>query len=180
MPSIGPKPLATPPARLGSVRTRNLDIAGGRGAPRLGVGDEHRFAQVDLLPAGASGRLGASHIHTPGFVDVLAARTDVSVAAVWDPDPAIAEKYAARLQCRAALDVETVLGVPDLDAVIVLSQTNRHEELVHEIARANKHCFVEKPLGIGLADARSMMQATTAPSPPLQRAGWIWQSPRRC
>ena len=102
--------------------------------------------------------LGASHIHTPGFVDLLAARTDVSVAAVWDPDPAIAKKYAARLQCRAAADVETVLGMPDLDAVIVLSQTNRHEALVRQIARANKHCFVEKPLGIGLADARNMMQ----------------------
>ena len=102
--------------------------------------------------------LGASHIHTPGVVDVLAARADVSVAAVWDPDPAIAGKYAARLQCRAAADAATVLGMPDLDAVIVLSQTNRHESLVRQIARANKHCFVEKPLGIGLADARNMMQ----------------------
>jgi predicted dehydrogenase len=106
--------------------------------------------------------LGASHIHTPGFVDVLAARADVSVVAVWDPDPAIAEKYAARLQCRAAADVATVLGIPDLDAVIVLSQTNRHESLVRQIARANKHCFVEKPLGIGLADARKMMRALEA------------------
>ena len=85
---------------------------------------------------------------------MLAARADVSVVAVWDPDPAIAEKYAARLQCRAAADVATVLGMPGLDAVIVLSQTNRHESLVRQIARANKHCFVEKPLGIGLADAR--------------------------
>ncbi len=106
--------------------------------------------------------LGASHIHTPGFIEVLAARADVSVAAVWDPDPAIAEKYAARLQCRAAADVATVLGMPDLDAVIVLSQTNRHESLVRQITRADKHCFVEKPLGIGLADARNMMQALEA------------------
>ena len=106
--------------------------------------------------------LGASHIHTPGFVDVLAARTDVSVAAIWDPDPAIAEKYAARLQCRAAGDVASVLAMPDLDAVIVLSQTNRHEALVRQIARAGKHCFVEKPLGIGLADARNMMQTLDA------------------
>ena len=106
--------------------------------------------------------LGASHIHAPGFVDVLAARTDVSVAAVWDPDPAIATKYAARLQCRAAPDPATVLGTPDLDAVIVLSQTNRHEELVRQIARAGKHCFVEKPLGMGLADARNMLQALEA------------------
>ena len=106
--------------------------------------------------------LGASHIHTPGFVDMLAARTDVSVAAVWDPDPAIATKYAARFQCRAAPRPATVLGTPDLDAVIVLSQTNRHEELVQQIARAGKHCFVEKPLGMGLADARNMLQALEA------------------
>lgn len=106
--------------------------------------------------------LGASHIHTPGFVDVLAARADAAVAAVWDPDPAIAAKYARKLQCRAAADPAEVLGMPDLDAVVVLSQTNRHEALVRQIARANKHCFVEKPLGIGLADARRMMQALEA------------------
>ena len=111
--------------------------------------------------------LGASHIHTRGFVDVLAARTDVSVAAVWDPDPAIAGKYAAKFQCRTAPDAASVLGMPDLDAVIVLSQTNRHEELVRQIARARKHCFVEKPLGMGLADARNMMRA-------LEGAGMIF------
>ena len=116
----------------------------------------------DLLIMKKLALLGASHIHTPGFVDVLAARTDVSVVAVWDPDPAIADKYAARLQCRAAAAAATVLGMPDLDAVIVLSQTNRHETLVRQIADANKHCFVEKPLGIGLADARNMMQALEA------------------
>ena len=103
--------------------------------------------------------LGASHIHTPGFVDVLAARTDVAVAAVWDTDSAIADKYAAKLQCLAAPEVASVLGMPNLDAVIVLSQTNRHEELVRQIASAGKHCFVEKPLGMGLADARNMMRA---------------------
>ena len=84
------------------------------------------------------------------------------MAAVWDPDPAIAQKYAARFQCLAAADVASVLGMPDLDAVIVLSQTNRHEALVRQIAQANKHCFVEKPLGIGLADARNMMRALEA------------------
>ncbi len=106
--------------------------------------------------------LGASHIHTPGFVDVLAARTDVSVVAVWDPDPAIAGKYAAKFQCLAAPEVASVLGMPDLDAVIVLSQTNRHEELVRQVAGAGKHCFVEKPLGMGLADARNMMRLLEA------------------
>ena len=58
--------------------------------------------------------LGASHIHTPGVVDVLAARADVAVVAVWDPDPAIAEKYAARLPCHPAADVATILGMPGL------------------------------------------------------------------
>lgn len=102
--------------------------------------------------------LGASHIHTPGFVEVLARRADAAVAAVWDPDPAIAAKYAAKLQCRAAADAATVLGLPELDAVVVLSQTVRHAGLVRRIAQARKHCFVEKPLGIGLADSRQMLQ----------------------
>lgn len=102
--------------------------------------------------------LGASHIHTPGFVEVLAGRADAAVAAVWDPDPAIAAKYAAKLQCRAAADAATVLGLPELDAVVVLSQTVRHAGLVRRIAQARKHCFVEKPLGIGLADSRRMLQ----------------------
>lgn len=100
--------------------------------------------------------VGASHIHSPGVVDRLDERGDVAVLAVWDPDAAIASKYAEQLRCPAVSDVASALAVPGLDAVVVLSQTSRHGALVEEICAAGKHCFVEKPLGLGLADAARM------------------------
>ena len=45
--------------------------------------------------------LGVSHIHTPGFCEGIAARSDVEVVAIWDPDPAIAQKYAHQFNCEA-------------------------------------------------------------------------------
>ena len=106
--------------------------------------------------------LGASHIHTPGFAEKMEARSDVEVVAVWDPDPAIAQKYAHKFQCRAISEVSSVLNVPDLAAVVVLSQTIHHQSLVLQIAEAKKHCFVEKPMAMGLADAKKMKEALEA------------------
>src|SRR6476646_1308005 len=42
--------------------------------------------------------VGAAHIHTPGFIDLLKTRNDVRVKSVWDHDAARAEKRAKELQ----------------------------------------------------------------------------------
>jgi hypothetical protein len=39
--------------------------------------------------------VGASHIHTPGFVKKLKERPDIQVSYVWDRIPAVAERQAA-------------------------------------------------------------------------------------
>ena len=113
--------------------------------------------------------LGASHIHTPGFSEIMGARSDVEVVAVWDPDPAISQKYADKFHCRSMSEVSSLLNIPDLDAVVVLSQTNLHQSLVLQTAEAKKHCFVEKPLAMGLADGKKMKQA-------LEEANVIFQT----
>ena len=105
------------------------------------------------------GLLGASHIHTPGFSDRLKERSDVDVVAVWDPDTAIAKKYANKLECSVAANTSSLLSIASLNAVVILSQTNLHEMLVQEAVGANKHCFVEKPLGLGLHDAFQIREA---------------------
>ena len=105
------------------------------------------------------GLLGASHIHTPGFSDRLKERYDVDVVAVWDPDTAIAKKYANKLECSVAANTSSLLSIASLNAVVILSQTNLHEMLVQEAVGANKHCFVEKPLGLGLHDAFQIREA---------------------
>jgi len=101
--------------------------------------------------------LGVAHIHTPNFVKTLAARTDHAVASVWDHDAAGAARVAQMLGARAVATAEAALD--GVDAAIVCAETVRHEALVSAAAAAGKHLFVEKPLGMGAADAERMRRA---------------------
>ena len=106
--------------------------------------------------------VGGAHIHTPNFVKRIQARTDVSVAYVWDHQPARAERWAAELGAAPVTDLAQIWDDAAVPAVIVCSETDRHRDLVLPAAAAQKHLFVEKPLGIGAADAAQMAQAIDA------------------
>lgn len=113
--------------------------------------------------------LGCGHIHTPGFIRMLAPRGDVRVKWVWDHDRPRAEKRAGELKAAVADRVETVLGDAEVSAVIVASETDRHAALVVPAAQAGKHLFVEKPLGLSAVDAGAMADA-------IERAGVLFQT----
>ena len=105
--------------------------------------------------------LGVAHIHTPGFINTLnKRRDDVTVKAVYDRDTARAERRAAELNGATAIgDFHAILEDPEIDAVIVCSETTEHLDLVIASARAGKQIFCEKPLGLGAADAAAMASA---------------------
>src|SRR5258708_21749328 len=103
--------------------------------------------------------VGCAHIHTPGFIKRLNNRTDVKVKYTWDYDLERAKKSAAALNTQAIDDVNKIWSDPEIDAVIICAETNRHEPLVLAGAKAHKHLFVEKPLGMGASDAYRMAQA---------------------
>lgn len=97
--------------------------------------------------------LGAAHMHTPMFLQMLQTREDVKILQVWDHDAARAEKHAAECGAKAARTAADVLGDSGVAGVLVLSETSLHAELAIAAARAKKHVFVEKPLGVGAKDA---------------------------
>lgn len=103
--------------------------------------------------------VGCAHIHTPGFVNLLRARRDVTVKYVWDHDAARAVKRAGELESRAIDNVNEVWSDPDIAAVIICSETNRHPDLVFAAAKARKHMFVEKPLATTGRDSVAMAEA---------------------
>jgi predicted dehydrogenase len=103
--------------------------------------------------------VGAAHIHTPGFVSLVKQRSDVKVKAVWDHDAARAEKYAKDLGAQKVDDVKEIWADPEIAAVVIFSETNRHHELVLAAARAGKHMFAEKPLGITAKESLAMAEA---------------------
>src|SRR5205809_833129 len=72
--------------------------------------------------------VGLAHIHTPSFVSLVKSRSDVAVKSVWDHDPVRAEKVAAELSAQAVADLKEIWSDPQISAVIVCSETNRHHD----------------------------------------------------
>ncbi len=105
--------------------------------------------------------VGGAHIHTPGFIDLVSKRKDVKVKYAWDHDAARAEKRAKDLKCPVATDAKQIWEDPEVQAVVICSETNRHPELVASAAKAGKHMFVEKPLGFTAKESYAMAQAIT-------------------
>ena len=63
--------------------------------------------------------VGGAHIHTPGFIDRVNKRSDITVKYVWDHDPARAQKRAEALKSQSITDlnfVEKPLGLGAVDA----------------------------------------------------------------
>ncbi|MBX3154695.1 MAG: Gfo/Idh/MocA family oxidoreductase [Deltaproteobacteria bacterium] len=104
-----------------------------------------------------AGAWGINHVR------VLASEPGCELLDVVDPDATAAERVRAiapSARCRRTRD--EVLGDPDIDAVVIASPAPTHTELVRAAFAAGKHTLVEKPFGLGLAEAR----ATAALQPP--------------
>ena len=121
------------------------------------------------------GFVGVGHIHTPGFVDRLNKRDDFEVKAVWDHDPERARITAEKLGSSTVADVTAIWEDDAIEAVVICSETNRHEELVVNAAASKKHMFVEKPLGMGAQDAYRMA-ATVDDAGVLFQTGYFMRS----
>jgi len=104
--------------------------------------------------------VGCAHIHTPGFIKLLTSdQPNVRVKYAWDHDPVRAEKRAAELGAAVATDLRQIWSDPEVVAVVICSETNRHRDLVLAAAAAGKHIYAEKPLGITAGESAEMADA---------------------
>lgn len=83
--------------------------------------------------------VGAAHIHTPGFIKRITDRTDMQVKRVWDHDNERAKRRANELTAQVVNDLGMIWSDPEIEGVIICSETDRHEELVMAAAQARKH-----------------------------------------
>ncbi len=60
---------------------------------------------------------------------------------------------------RLTADLGDLLADPQLDAVVLATPVPTHADLACEVLRAGKHCFVEKPLALSVADAQRAVAA---------------------
>jgi predicted dehydrogenase len=112
--------------------------------------------------------LGTAHIHTPGFVNTINKRADVTCKYVYDYDAERAAKNAEKLEATVA-DIETILADPEVTSVVICSETRHHLELIEKAAAAGKHIFAEKPLAVTGDEAKKMAES-------IEKAGVIFQT----
>ncbi len=79
------------------------------------------------------------------------------VVAVADPDEARAKALAAECGAKHLADFAKFLS--DVDAVVVSSPNFLHKEQAIAVAKAGKHVYCEKPVGLSGADAKEMAAA---------------------
>ncbi|MEX0654829.1 MAG: Gfo/Idh/MocA family oxidoreductase [Phycisphaeraceae bacterium] len=103
--------------------------------------------------------VGGAHIHTPNFVKKLASTDDIATRYVWDPDAAVAKARQEVTGGDIVDDASVIWNDKAVDAVVICSQTDLHQDLVLAAAQAGKHMFVEKPLGMDSSDAWQMAKA---------------------
>jgi predicted dehydrogenase len=80
-----------------------------------------------------------------------------------DGDAAARERAAARFTgVRVTAELDDLLADPELDAIVLATPVPTHAPLAVRVLGAGKHCFVEKPLAITVADAQRAVDAAAA------------------
>lgn len=98
--------------------------------------------------------VGCSHIHVQGFTNMVNKVDSVSVKYAWDPEIERAQKWGGEVGAEIVTDLDIIAKDPEVTAVIITSKTVEHIDLVKKFAKAGKHMFVEKPLGMNAEDAK--------------------------
>ncbi len=81
------------------------------------------------------------------------------LVAVCDSITEVADAFAAKYEVPAFYDINTLLAMPDIDVVSILTPSGMHAEHTIAAARSGKHVVVEKPMALRLEDADAMIKA---------------------
>ena len=115
---------------------------------------------VGLIGCGRLGRVYAR--------DLSSRIAETRLTAIADVDASVAERAARDFGTTAAGSAADLLDDPLIDAVVIVSPTHTHKDLVIAAAAARKPAFCEKPLALSLEGCREMQDA-------VERSGSFFQ-----
>ncbi|MEE8263560.1 MAG: Gfo/Idh/MocA family oxidoreductase, partial [Gammaproteobacteria bacterium] len=101
-----------------------------------------------LLGSGRIGRIHASNIvkHAGATLKYVVDTDDVSAAEVATENDAV------------VADTETVLGDPEVTAIVIATPTDTHADLIIAAARAGKAVFCEKPIALSVQQIQDCLR----------------------
>lgn len=104
------------------------------------------------------GIVGAGVISST-HADAIASLPGARLVAVTDAKQESARSFAARYDCAAEPDLDSLLARDDVDVVSVCVPSGLHAEVGIRAAAAGKHLVVEKPIDVSLAAADRLIRA---------------------
>jgi predicted dehydrogenase len=105
------------------------------------------------------GIVSFAHGHANAYCDSMKGMDDVRLVAAWDDNEERGRGAAERYGMAFDTDLDSLLARPEIDAVIVTSETNRHADAVEAAARAGKHILCQKPMATTLEDCDRIIAA---------------------
>ncbi|HLH13999.1 MAG TPA: Gfo/Idh/MocA family oxidoreductase [Solirubrobacteraceae bacterium] len=119
--------------------------------PRASAAREDARVRVGVVGLGYWG---------PNLARNLDAIPGCELAWLCDADATARERVAPSFPAaRTSAELERLLDDDELDAIVLATPVPSHAELAVAVARAGKHCFVEKPLATNSADAQLAVDA---------------------
>jgi len=103
--------------------------------------------------------IGLDHGHVEGVLWNAMNRDDLAIVGIYDPNPALFEKYKDKYQLDPAwfsTDLGQILDETKPEAASVMTPISDHLAVVQACAPRGVHTLLEKPLAFGYADAEKM------------------------
>jgi len=108
---------------------------------------------------------GLVHGHVGGFLRAAQGRSDVQIAGVFDPDPALLRSYGEQFNVPESArftDLKTMIERVKPEAIASFTNTRDHAGVVEVAAARHVHVMMEKPLAVSNADAQRIRRAAEA------------------
>ena len=110
-----------------------------------------------------AGRMGQTHIRN------LAGIGGVTVVAVADPDPDAAEAGRGLASAEKAFsDPRDAIADPAVDAVVIVTPTSTHADLIEAAVSAGKAAWSEKPIALDLVETARVVEVIQRSGQPVQ------------
>ena len=105
------------------------------------------------------GIISFAHGHANSYCNKMQTFDDVKLIGCWDDNLERGKNAASQFGMNFSPHLEDVVNNPEIDAVIVTCETNRHAEMVEAAASEGKHILCQKPMALTLEDCDKIAEA---------------------